>query len=112
MILPIVTGYLSARFLSNRYHAVILGILLGGIMGFIASGASLPFLYPLFSGEAGLIVGPEFSSVGIMFLIPDFVIYREALYYLTQSYVIELVFVLTGILFAALGALYGSTHNK
>jgi hypothetical protein len=111
MILSVITGYVFGRFVYKRSLAVTFGVLLGVLLGLIASYSFLPLLYPIFAGEAGLIVSPGFTSIGIMFLIPDFVVYTEAVYILTRSYFIDVVFAGTGVIFASLGTWFGLSHR-
>ncbi len=72
-------------------------------MGLLSTYSLIPLLYPLFTGEVGLVVIPEFDSLGIMFFLPDFVIYTETVYMLTRSYIIDLIFLMTGISFTVIG---------
>lgn len=111
MILPLISGYITGRWVSKKAYAIILGVLLGTVLGLISTYTLIPLLYPLYAGEVGLVVIPEFDSIGIMFLTPDFVIYTETIYMLTRSYIIDLVFLATGAFFAALGTLFGFTHR-
>lgn len=66
MILPAVIGYAVEKYVNSRVPAFLLSVLLGVVLGLIATYTYIPPLYPLFSGEAGLVVIPEFDSVGIM----------------------------------------------
>ena len=110
MILPLIIGYMFGKFVNRRFRAIAFGVLLGAALGLVATYTLIPLLYPIFTGDAGLVVIPEFDSIGIMFLTSDFVIYTETVYFLTRSYIIDLVLVFTGALFAALGVWIGSTR--
>lgn len=66
MILPAIIGYVVGKYMNSKVHAFLLSVLLGVVLGLIATYTYIPLLYPLFSGEAGLVVIPEFDSVGIM----------------------------------------------
>ncbi len=111
MILPAIIGYVVGKYMNSRVLAFLLSVLLGIVLGLIATYTYIPLLYPLFSGEAGLVVIPEFDSIGIMVLLPDFIVYQEAVYMLTRSYVIDSVFLITGAFFAALGTWVGSANQ-
>jgi hypothetical protein len=111
MILPIIVGFVTGRFVSKKSQAVLGALLIGAAVGLFASYTLIPLLYPIFTGDAGLVVIPEFDSVGIMFLLEDFVIYTETVYMRTRSYVIDLVFVLTGAIFSALGTWVSSSYH-
>lgn len=111
MILSLITGYVIGRFVSKRSLAVAFGVLLGAALGLIATYTLIPLLYPILTGDAGLIVIPEFDSIGIMFLIPDFLIYTETVYMLTRSYIIDFVFLLTGAVFTTIGTWLGSAKR-
>jgi hypothetical protein len=109
MILSLIIGYVIGRIASKKSLALTFSVLLGALLGLTATYTLIPLLYPIFTGDAGLIVIPEFDSIGIMFLIPDFVIYNEIVYMLTRSYIIDFVFLFTGVFFTAIGAWLGST---
>ncbi len=109
--MPLVSGYIIGRLVSKKTYAIILGVLLGAVFGLISTYTFIPLLYPLYVGEVGLVVVPEFDAIGIMFLTPDFVIYTEIVYMLTRSHIIDLVFLTTGAFFTALGILLGSAHR-
>jgi hypothetical protein len=111
MIFPLISGYIIGRWVSKKAYAIILGVLIGSVLGLISTYVLIPLLYPMYTGDVGLIVVPEFDSIGIMFLTPDFVIYTEIVYMLTRSYIIDLVFLVTGAFFTTLGTLFGSAHR-
>ncbi|MHA3964786.1 MAG: hypothetical protein AM325_014745 [Candidatus Thorarchaeota archaeon SMTZ1-45] len=111
MILPGIIGYVVGKYMSRKLHAFALGILLGIVLGLIATYTFIPLLYPVYAGVLGQIGIPEFDSIGIMVLLPDFVVYSESVYMFTRSYVIDSVFLVTGALFAALGTWVGTTHR-
>ena len=110
MILPIIIGFVVDRFVSKKSQAVLGAILIGGVLGLIASNTLIPLLYPLFWGDAGLVVIPEAHAIGIMILFPDWHIYSEVVWR-TRTFVIDLVFILTGVVFGAVGAWIGSRHQ-
>jgi len=111
MILPIVIGFVIRKIVSKKSQAFTVAALLGALMGLIATYTLIPLLYPMFAGDAGLVVIPEFDSIGIMFFIPDFIIYKETVYFLTRSYLIDSVFLITGVFFTTIGAWIGSTQR-
>ncbi|MFW9963751.1 MAG: hypothetical protein ACFFCX_09320 [Candidatus Sifarchaeia archaeon] len=111
MILPFVCSYLIGRFVSKKTLGVTIGILVGVALGLSATSAFIPLLYPIFIGETGLVVIPEYKSIGIMILIPDFIIYTETVSIFTRPYLIDFVFVLIGIFFSVFGTWYGSAHR-
>jgi len=112
LILPIITGYIIGRLLDKRNQAFFVAIILGAAMGLLSTYSLIPLLYPLFTGEVGLVVIPEFDSLGIMFFLPDFVIYTETVYMLTRSYIIDLIFLMTGISFSVIGTWIGLHQHK
>jgi hypothetical protein len=112
MILPVITGYVIGRLLSKRSLAIVFGILVGAVLGLVATYTLIPLLYPIFTGDAGLVVIPEFDSIGIMFLLPDFIIYTETVYMLTRSYIIDFVFLITGAIFSAIGTWLGLRYHS
>ena len=107
MILPTIIGFVVGRFVSKKSQAVLGALLIGGALGLIASNNLIPLLYPLFWGDAGLVVIPEAHAIGIMILFPDWLLYSEVVWR-TRTLVIDLVFILTGVLFGAMGAWIGS----
>jgi hypothetical protein len=110
MILPIAIGFVVGRIVGRKSIAILSALLIGSVVGLIASYTLIPLLYPIFSGNAGLVVIPEFYSMGIMILHPDFVVYTETVYMMTRSQFIDLVFVLTGAIFSLIGA-WGNSSN-
>jgi hypothetical protein len=108
MILPIILGFVIGRLVSRKSLVIVAALLLGSGIGLIASFTLIPLLYPFFAGSAGLVVIPEFHSVGIMVLTPDFIIYNESVYMMTRSQVIDTLFLLTGAVFSLIGAWEGS----
>ena len=111
MILPLILGYAIGKSMEKRRYAIVIGFILGAAMGLFSTYTLVPLLYPIFVGDAGLVVIPEFYSIGIMFLVPDFIIYTEIVYMLSRSYIIDLVFAVTGVVFVVLGTLLGSSHR-
>ncbi|MFW9769766.1 MAG: hypothetical protein ACFFEM_13170 [Candidatus Thorarchaeota archaeon] len=111
MILPMIVGFVIGRVVSRKSLVLTTALLIGAGVGLIASYMFIPLLYPIFAGDAGLVVGPEFHSIGIMILTENFVIYKEAVYMMTRSYVIDLVFIMTGGIFSVVGAWEGTRNN-
>ena len=111
MILPLITGYVFGRIVRKKSIAIVIGLLLGTVLGLIATYTLIPVLYPIFAGDAGLVVIPEASAIGIMFLTSDFIIYFEIIYMPTRSFIIDLVFVVTGVFSAVVGTWFGSTYH-
>ncbi len=111
MILPFVLGYLIGRYVGRKTLNIIIGLLLGVALGLGATYTLIPLMYPIFTGNAGLVVVPELRSIGIMILIPDFVVYTETVYMFTHSYIIDLAFTSIGAIAGALGTWYGSIHR-
>ncbi|MFX1561163.1 MAG: hypothetical protein ACFFBL_11295 [Promethearchaeota archaeon] len=110
MILPLFVGYITGSFTSKRSQAIGFGLLIGALLGLAASYTFIPLLYPIFAGKIGEVGIPEFNSIGIMFLLPDIVVYSESVYFLTRSIVIDLCLMMTGAATAVLGVWFGSIH--
>lgn len=110
MILPIIIGFVVGKFVSKKSQAVLGAVLIGGALGLIASSTLIPLLYPLFWGDAGLVVIPEAHAIGIMILFPDWIIYSEVVWR-TRTFVIDLVFILTGVVIGAVSA-WVSSRNQ
>ncbi|MFW9789023.1 MAG: hypothetical protein ACFFE1_15190 [Candidatus Thorarchaeota archaeon] len=107
MILPITVGFVVGRFVRKKSEALLVAIVIGSVLGIVASNTLIPLLYPLFWGEAGYVIIPEARVIGIMVLIPDLVVYSEVVWR-TRTFVISLVFLLSGTIFSTLGAWMGS----
>ncbi|MFW9975777.1 MAG: hypothetical protein ACFFDQ_10950 [Candidatus Thorarchaeota archaeon] len=111
MILPFVFGYLIGRFVGRKTLNIIIGLFVGVALGLSATYTLIPLMYPIFTGDAGLVVIPELRSIGIMILTPDFVVFTETVYMFTRPYIIDIVFALIGAISGVLGSWYGSIHR-
>ncbi len=111
MILPIVLGIVTGKFVRKREIMFIVGFLIGLGLGLLGGLEIAPLMYPFMVTEISWVGVPEIRRVGLSFTFPDIVLFQESIYFQSYSLIMLSFLIAIGILGVILGILLGIKYR-